>query len=144
MERSLVTDCLEKVGAKVKLQGWVNTVRDHGKITFIDLRDLTGIIQCVGKDLPKATPESVIEIEGTINQRPERLINKNIPIGTIEIGIDSLKVISMARELPFPLDTEGYDIEEATRNKYRYLDLRRSRMARNIRVRSRVAQFIRN
>ena len=136
--------CLKKVGDKVLLKGWVNTVRDHGKITFIDLRDRSGIIQCVGKDLPKVTSESVIEIEGKVSNRPENLINENIDTGKIEVSIEDLKIITIAGELPFPLDTEGYDIEENLRNKFRYLDLRRSRMTRNIRVRSKVAQFMRN
>jgi len=144
MERTLVAECLKKTGEKVLLKGWVNTVRDHGKITFLDLRDRSGIIQCVGKDLPKVSGESVIEIHGKVANRPENLINPNIDTGKIEVSIESLKVITVAKELPFPIDGDGYDIEENLRNKFRYLDLRRPRMARNIRIRSKVAQFMRN
>lgn len=144
MNRTLVKETVNKVDETVKLQGWVDTVRDHGKITFIDLRDRTGLIQCVGANLPKVTSESVIEIIGKIVNRPEKLVNPNIETGKVELQIEELKVVSLASELPMPLDTDGYDIDENIRNKYRYLDLRRARMARNIRLRSKAAQFLRN
>jgi len=144
MERTLISETIKKIDKKVKLLGWVNVVRDHGKITFIDLRDRTGIIQCVGSNLPKIIPESVIEITGTISKRPEKLINKDIETGAVELQIKNVKILSNARELPFPIDGNGYDIDEELRNKYRYLDLRRPRMTRNMRVRSKVTQFIRN
>jgi aspartyl-tRNA synthetase len=140
----MVFESAGKVGEEITLKGWVDSIRDHGKITFIDLRDRTGIVQCVGKDLPKATPESVVEIVGTIAERPEKLVNPNIETGKIELQIKKLKVISLSRELPFPLDSDGYEIEEEIRNKYRYLDLRRKRMAKNIVTRSKVARFLRD
>ena len=86
MERTLIKDTLNKVGEKVKLLGWVNTIRDHGKITFIDLRDRSGIIQCVGQDLPKFGAESVIEITGEIKNRPEKLVNENLKTVTEKNG----------------------------------------------------------
>ena len=144
MERTLVLNTSGEVGKKVKLLGWVDSIRDHGKITFIDLRDRSGVVQCVGKDLSKVTPESVVEITGEVAARPEKLINENLETGKIEIQIKEMNIISLSRELPIPLDTEGYDIDEEIRNKYRYLDLRRPRMAKNIRVRSKVAKFMRN
>jgi aspartyl-tRNA synthetase len=144
MERMLAKDIVKKVGEKVKLLGWVDSIRDHGKITFIDLRDRSGMIQCVGKDLPKVSPESVVEIVGKVSKRPQKLINPNLETGKVEVQIGEMKVISMSKELPLPLDTEGYDIDEEIRNKYRYLDLRRPRMSKNIRLRSKVTQFIRN
>lgn len=143
MNRILTLDTVKKVGEKVKLEGWVDSIRDHGKITFLDLRDRSGIIQCVGKDLTKVMPESVIQIVGKVVERPEKLVNPNIETGKIEIQIEELSVISMSRELPIPLDTDGYDIDEEIRNKYRYLDLRRPRMSKNIRIRSKVANFMR-
>jgi aspartyl-tRNA synthetase len=144
MERTLIKNTIEKVEETVTLKGWVNTIRDHGKITFLDLRDRTGVIQCIGANLPKVTVESVIEIEGVVAKRPERLINPDIETGSVEIQINKVEVINLASELPIPLDTDGYDIEESTRLKYRYLDIRRSRMSRNLRVRSQVTQFFRN
>lgn len=144
MKRALVKETSGKIGEKVNLLGWVNTIRDHGKITFIDLRDRSGIIQCVGQDLPKISVESVVRIVGKVVERPENLVNKNLETGHIEISIDNLEVITEAKELPIPIDGDGYDIDENLRNKYRYLDLRRPRMAKNIRLRSKVTQFIRN
>lgn len=136
MNRTLVIDAIDKIGEEVKLMGWVASIRDHGKITFIDLRDRTGILQCVGQNLPKVTTESVVEIIGKVTKRPEKLINPDLNTGTIELQIDNLAVLSMSEELPMPLDTDGYEINEETRLKYRYLDLRRERLQRNIRVRS--------
>ena len=139
----MVLETAKMAGKKVKIAGWVDSIRDHGKITFIDLRDRTGIVQCVGGDLPRVSQESVIEITGEVKNRPEKLINPNIETGKVEVGIEKLEVISIAQELPIPVEGDGYDIDEELRNKYRYLDLRRPRMARNIRIRSKVAQFIR-
>lgn len=142
--RTLISETPEKVNKKVTLMGWVHSVRDHGKITFIDLRDRSGVVQCVGEDLEKVTDESVVKIEGKVVKRPEKLINKNIPIGEVEVQIENLEIITKSDELPLPIDTNGYDIDEKIRNKYRYLDLRRERMTRNIKVRSKVTNFIRH
>jgi aspartyl-tRNA synthetase len=144
MERTLVSQTPKKVGEKIKLLGWVNSTRDHGKVTFVDLRDRSGIVQCVGKDLPKASGESVIEVLGKVAKRPENLANPNLETGEIEVQIEKMEVISLAKELPIPIDSDGLEIEEGTRLKWRYLDLRRPRMARNLKVRARVENFIRN
>ena len=144
MERTLSSETLEKVGQKVKLLGWAATIRDHGKITFVDLRDRKGIIQCVGKDFPKITAESVIEVTGEVAKRPENLINKNIPTGEVEVKVEKVTVLTKSIELPIPIEGDGLEIEEPARLKYRYLDLRRPRMTRNLRVRSKVTSFIRN
>ena len=144
MQRTLAQETLAKIGEKVKLAGWVQTIRDHGKITFIDLRDRTGIVQCVGSNLGKLAIESVVEIEGEVSKRPQRLVNPKVDTGIVEVQIGKLTVITQASELPLPIEGDGYDIDEEIRNKYRYLDLRRSRMTRNIRIRSKVAQFMRN
>lgn len=144
LKRSLVKDSAKKTGEKVLLKGWVNTIRDHGQITFIDLRDRTGILQCVLKEPLKLTVESVVEIEGEVKKRPENLINKEIETGEVEVKVEKINVISKAEELPIPIDTDGKEIEEKIRNKYRYLDLRRKRMSENIRIRSKVSQFIRD
>ena len=143
-KRTLARQITEKVGQKVLLQGWVDSIRDHGKIIFLDLRDRTGIVQCVGQDLPKVTPESVVEIKGSVSKRPENLVNPNLETGTVEVKIENLDVISLAAELPIPISGEGLDINEVARLKYRYLDLRRPRLAKNMRVRSKVSSFIRS
>lgn len=142
--RTLASETAKKVGEKVKLLGWVHSIRDHGKITFIDLRDRSGIVQCVGQDLAKVSAESVVEVVGEVKKRPENLVNPKLETGEVEISVSSLTVVSPAKELPIPIDTEGLDIEESVRLKYRYLDLRRARMSRNLRLRSKVIQFIRS
>lgn len=144
MERTLVSDTVKKVGEKVKVLGWVDSIRDHGKITFLDLRERTGIVQCVGQNLPKVSAESVVEVVGEVVKRPEKLVNKNLETGKVEVSIEDLKIITSAVELPIPIEGDGYDIDENLRNKYRYLDLRRPRMTENIRLRSKVTQFMRN
>lgn len=108
------------------------------------MRDRTGIVQCVGQNLPKVTPESVIRIIGTISNRPEKLVNTKLETGKIEIQIEELKVVSLARELPIPVDGDGYGIDEEVRLKYRYLDLRRERMRRLVQLRSNYTKAIRN
>lgn len=143
MERTLIKDTVEKIDEKVLIKGWVSSIRDHGKITFLDLRDRSSVVQCVGANLEKVSAESVVEIVGKVVKRPEKLVNPNLLTGTIEIQIEEMIVITPARELPIPIDTEGYDIDETIRTKYRYLDLRRERMSRNIRVRSKIANFMR-
>ncbi|OGM02361.1 hypothetical protein A2115_03310, partial [Candidatus Woesebacteria bacterium GWA1_41_8] len=144
MERTVIKETVKKIGEEVKLQGWINSIRDHGKITFMDLRDRSGVVQCVGQDLPKVSPESVVEIVGKVAKRPEKLINPNLATGTVEVQIKTLTTISQAVELPLPIEGDGYDIDEVVRLKYRYLDLRRPRMNRNIKVRSKATQFMRN
>ncbi|KKQ36142.1 MAG: Aspartyl-tRNA synthetase [Candidatus Woesebacteria bacterium GW2011_GWA1_37_7] len=135
--RTLANEAPNNVGEKILLKGWVESVRDHGKITFIDLRDRSGIVQCVGSDLPKLNNETVTEIIGSVKKRPEKLINHNLDTGKIEVQIEKVSILSPTKEqLPFPLDTDGLDIEEEVRLKYRYLDLRRSRLQRNIKIRS--------
>jgi aspartyl-tRNA synthetase len=144
MERTLIRETIKKVGEEVKLAGWVDTVRDHGKITFIDLRDRTGIVQCVGQELPKVTPESVVEIEGKVTKRPEKLVNPNLETGEMEVQIKKMEIVSMCRELPIPLEGDGYSIDEEIRLKYRYLDLRRKRLRKIIELRNRYTHAIRN
>lgn len=143
MDRILSNDAVGFVGKEVSLQGWVHARRDHGKIMFLDLRDRAGLVQLVGSPVD-ASPEDVIEVVGLVKKRPEAMINPKILSGTVEVEIKKLIILSKARELPFPIDTDGYEINEEIRSKYRYLDLRRPRMAKNIRVRSKVVAYIRN
>lgn len=142
--RTLATETTTLIGSDVKLLGWVNTRRDHGKIVFLDIRDRSGVVQCVGDKSLECKPEDVVEVVGTVKARPKAMINDKIATGTVELEVKSLKVVTHARELPFPLDTDGYEINEETRLKYRYLDLRRPRMASNIRLKSKLVTYIRN
>jgi len=142
--RTLSSETVNAIGKEVKLQGWVHARRDHGKIMFLDLRDRAGLVQLVlTKDID-VHPEDVIEVVGTVRKRPEAMVNPKIPSGTVEVGVTKIVILSKAKELPFPIDTDGYQINEEIRSKYRYLDLRRPRMARNIRLRSNIVAYIRN
>jgi nondiscriminating aspartyl-tRNA synthetase len=107
VDRTLVKGTVELVGKKIVLKGWVNAVRDHGKITFIDLRDRSGVVQCVGEALPKVTPEDAVEIVGEVKKRPERLINPNLPTGEIEVNIDKLEILAKSVELPLDMGSES-------------------------------------
>ena len=143
MTRTLALDCKGKVGQKVTLFGWINTVRDHGKITFYDLRDASGIIQTVAKKRFDVSSEDVVKIEGVVTKRPQNLINPQLATGEIEVAVDSLKIISKSETLPFPIDDSGLDIEETLRLKYRYLDLRRERLVANLKLRHQMINFMR-
>lgn len=143
MDRTLIKDTVDKAEEEVKLQGWVDSIRDHGKITFIDLRDRTGIVQCVGQDLPKLTVESVVEITGTVAKRPEKIVNPDMTTGTVEIQIGKVQVVSEASELPIQVQGDGLDIGEEHRLRYRYLDMRRQRMQKIMRLRSQYFHEIR-
>lgn len=140
------------MGEKVRVAGWVNARRAHGKILFIDLRDKSGILQAVfipsNKDVyelaDQLRPEWVVEITGQIVKRPEQMANPKIETGLVELSAESLDILSKAETLPFSIDEAGYEISEEIRMKYRYLDLRRERMKKNIIVRHKVIKFIRD
>lgn len=139
---------MEREGKAVELYGWVHARRDHGKLVFIDLRDRTGLVQVVFKEnIPKASElrlEYVVRVRGEVKERPANFVNEKIPTGRYEIVATELEIISRAESLPIPIDTEGYEIAEEIRMKYRYLDLRRERLQRNLRLRHRAIKFIRD
>lgn len=144
IDRTLIADTANKSGEKVIIEGWVDTKRDHGKLTFIDLRDRTGKVQCVGfQKMGELSVESVVRINGLVKDRPQNMVNDQISTGKIEVDVESYDVLNKAAELPLPLDTDGHEINEDVRLKYRYLDLRRERMQKNIRLRSRYMQALR-
>ena len=141
---------IENVNDQVKLSGWVHRKRDHGQLIFIDLRDHYGLTQVVVDSSNKnfsvvenVSLESVITISGTVVERSEETINKNLPTGNIEVNLSELKIISKSNTLPLQVNSDE-DYGEEIRLKYRYLDLRRSRPHSNIILRSNVIQTIRN
>lgn len=144
--RTLTAESVNKIGQEIHLFGWIANIRDHGKIRFIDLRDRSGIIQLVDtkKDKNQLHLEDVVQITGTVRERPKNLVNHKILTGKIEAEIEFVEVISQAQDLPFPIDTDGYEIDEEIRMKYRYLDIRRPRMSNNLKLRSKVTTYIRN
>ncbi len=129
MERTLVAEAVSKIGQTVTLKGWVNTRRDHGKIIFIDLRDRSGIVQVVcGDDAKSLRSEYVVAITGQVKARPEKLVNPDLPTGTIEIQAEKIEVISQSEELPFDMGKEVLDVELPTLLDYRALTLRHPRV----------------
>lgn len=152
MKRILSNQTTEYLEKTVRVAGWVNSVRSHGKIFFIDLRDRNGILQVVFTQKDEALykvakelrPEWVIEVVGEIAKRPKGMINPKIETGKIELHPQKLEILSKAKTLPFAIDTPGYEISEEKRLKYRYLDLRRKRLRKNLEVRQQVIQSIRD
>ncbi|MDD5147018.1 MAG: aspartate--tRNA(Asn) ligase [Candidatus Daviesbacteria bacterium] len=148
--RTLILDCISKIEDEVKICGWVQVVRDHGKILFLDVLDRSGIIQVVvspdsvhlegvkahlrGEELQVQRylegglhaihPQDVVCITGKVNKRPENLINKNIPTGEIEISAKEIEVLSKARELPFDMGGKDLDLQLPTLLDFRSLTLR--------------------
>ena len=134
----------------VQLAGWLHRKRDHGNLLFADLRDHYGITQCVIENsnkyfevLEKSKPESVLKIIGKVIKRSKETENSELKTGNIEISVQSIEVLSNAKELPIPVFGEQ-DYPEDIRLKYRFLDLRREEMHKNIILRSKVISFIRS
>jgi len=142
------------IGASVSLAGWVDSIRDHGGILFIDLRDREGITQVkfdptgsaeLAARAAHVKPESVISIAGKVVPRPEGTINAALPTGQIEVDATELEILSASETPPFPLDDAGGDkVSEDLRLTYRYLDLRRPKMRKNLRVRHKATKAIRD
>lgn len=152
--RTLTKDTTEKIGESITLMGWVDARRDHGKLIFIDLRDRWGKVQVVFapkggghlEEAEKLRDEWVIKLTGLVKERPGGMQNPDLATGTIEIEATELEIITESKTPPFAINTDGYEIGEENRMKYRYLDLRRERLQKNIKVRSefvnRVRQFL--
>ena len=135
---------------KVILSGWIHKKRDHGNLLFIDLRDNYGISQCVIEkghksfsNIEKTSLETVVKIDGLVLERSSETINKDLKTGEVEISINNFEILGSAKELPLPVFLDE-DYSEDIRLKYRYLDLRRKRIHKNIILRSEVISFIRD
>ncbi|HVN85756.1 MAG TPA: aspartate--tRNA ligase [Candidatus Binatia bacterium] len=139
-------------GRAVVVMGWVHSRRDHGGVVFVDLRDRTGLLQVVFN--PERSPaahrvaedmrgEFVIAVRGTVVRRSPETVNPNLPTGEIEVMADEARILNRARPIPFAIE-DGDGVAEATRLKYRYLDLRRPTMQQNLIVRHRISKCIRD
>ncbi|WP_298207594.1 aspartate--tRNA ligase [Ferrimicrobium sp.] len=133
-----------RVGEVVQVCGWVNRIREHGEhLVFVDVRDFTGVVQCVVPRSENLHPEWVVQITGTVAERPDGTDNAQLASGRIELRDPTVRVLAEAEPIPFSLD-ERVELDEATRLRYRYIDLRRTRMQRNLRLRSIVNSAIRH
>lgn len=147
MDRIYIKDLKEFVGKEILIAGWVHARRDHGKLIFIDIRDATGKVQIVvlpsNKDAHRVAetlrPEWVVEMVGKVNKRPDKMVNPEERNGDIEIELLSVRVLNESKTPPFEISEDTSQVDEITRLKYRYLDLRTERMQHNLKVRS---QFI--
>ena len=140
----------EHVGQTLTLGGWADTRRDHGGLVFVDLRDHTGVIQLVinperahaaAEVAKEIRNEFVLRARGEVVARAPETVNAAMPTGEVELQVDELEIVSRSTPLPFQLDEEGVD--ETLRLRYRWLDLRRDRLQRNIGLRSRLVSAIR-
>ncbi len=143
---------LHQVGQKVVLAGWVHRRRDHGALLFLDLRDRSGIVQvtCNAQTAPEAHAvlaavrnEYVIQVEGEVLARPADLINPRMATGTVEVSAQAARVLNESRNPPFYV-SEDSEVDEALRLRYRYIDLRRPAMQRNLILRHRIVKLIRD
>jgi aspartyl-tRNA synthetase len=134
----------EHEGQSVALCGWVGRRREHGEhLAFVDLRDHTGVVQCVVDGAHDLRSEFVVRITGTVRIRPEGTANDTLATGAVEVGDCEVEILSIASPPPFPVDERADDVDEMIRLRYRYLDLRRERMQRNMRIRATVNSAIR-
>lgn len=162
MERTYIKDLKENIGKEALIKGWIDVRRDHGKLIFLDIRDMSGKVQAVAlpartlserggpnhkeahEAAEKVRQEWVVEVKGQVNRRPEKMANKDEPNGDIELEILSLKVLNEAETSPIDVRGDGREISEDVRLKYRYLDLRRPRLQKNIRMRDKIISFFRD
>lgn len=150
MERTMIKDLPSMGGKQVEIKGWVDTIREHGKLIFLEIRDITGTVQTIttAKDETNFTTakslskESSVRITGEVKPRPTGTQNKNSPAGTVEIKISELEIYTKCPPLPFDIDND--ELNEDTRLKYRYLDLRRPEMQKNLVLRSQIIRIIRD
>lgn len=150
MKRSCGALRAQYVGSRVELNGWVNRRRDHGGLIFIDLRDREGISQIVFdpqhpsfKEAEHLRHEDVIRVDGVVRRRPQGTENPKLATGEVEVGVDALEVLNRSLVPPFPVNTDD-DVDENLRLEFRYLDLRRPRLQRNIAIRHRIVKAMRD
>ena len=136
---------IASVGQTVSLCGWVARRREHGEhLAFVDIRDHSGIMQCVVDNNVDVRSEYVIKVTGVVRARPEGTINTSLTTGMVEIGDCVVEILNSAEPPPFPVDARADDVDESIRLKFRYLDIRRERMQKNLRVRAQINSAIRH
>lgn len=150
-DRIYIKDLNTKIGEEAVIAGWVNVRRDQGKMVFFDMRDMTGLVQCV--TLPNSEgitvakeirPEWVLKVTGKVNRRPEKNIKEGVINGDVELEVLGIEILNKAETPNFDVTTDGHEVGEENRLTYRYLDLRRPRMQKNLRHRHKVIKFVRD
>ena len=132
------------ISQTVTVCGWVAKRREHGdKLAFVDLRDHSGIVQCVIDNAVDVRSEYVVKITGVVRPRPDGTVNSNLSTGEVEIGECVVEVLRSAEPPPFPVDARADDVDENVRLQYRYIDIRRERMQKNLRTRAKVNSAVR-
>jgi len=161
MQRIYIKDLKDHIGKEVVIKGWVKVRRDQGKMIFMDMRDFSGVVQCViltsnmeemGQSLLRQgyggpgdiRTEWVLAITGMVNKRPEKNVNAEVENGNIEVEIKNIEVLNKTEVLPFEISDDTINVNEDTRLKYRYLDMRSDRVQKNLRMRHKVAKLIRD
>ncbi len=144
MRRTLALQTPNKIDEEVLLYGWVNSIREHGNVVFVDLRDRSGLVQLVGdEDLAELAKESAIRVNGKVVLREEKYFNDKLETGKVEVKVTDVEVLAESKTPPFDITSPGLELDERVRLKYRYLDLRRKRMQTNLRDRSRFINLCR-
>ena len=152
INRTYIKDLKNFVGQEVTIAGWVDVRRDQGKLVFMDMRDMSGKVQCVVlpnhvsaiEQVKEVRTEWVLKITGIVNQRPEKNIKAGVLNGEIELEIIGIEVLNKAETTPFAVNEDTIGVNEDVRMKYKYLDLRTERMQKNIRMRDQIVTFFRS
>lgn len=150
--RVYIKNLKDNIGKEVIIAGWVNIRRDQGKMVFFDMRDMTGLVQAVALPNRKEAieiakeirPEWVLKINGIVNKRPDKNINKDVLNGELELEVVKIEILNKAETPPFQINENTIEVNEDARMKYKYLDLRTERMQQNIRMRDKVISFFRD
>src|SRR3990167_4676775 len=150
--RVYIRDLKDNVGKEIIIAGWVNVRRDQGKMIFFDMRDMTGLVQCVAlpsrieviEKVKEIRPEWVLKITGIVNKRPDKNVKEGVLNGDVELEVLNIEILNKAETPPFQINENTIGVNEDIRMKYKYLDLRTERMQKNIRMRDKVVSFFRD
>jgi len=151
MKRTYIKDLKEHIGEEVIIKGWINVRRDQGKMVFMDMRDMTGLVQCVVlsnspaiETAKEMRTEWVLAVSGVVNKRPEKNVKAEVLNGDIELEVKNIEVLNKAEALPFDISEDTKGVNEDARLKYRYLDLRSERVQKNMRMRHKIIKMTRD
>ena len=150
--RIYIKDLKENIGKEIIIAGWVNVRRDQGKMIFFDMRDMTGLVQCVAlpsralaiEKAKEIRPEWVLKVIGIVNKRPDKNVKVDVLNGEVELEVTNIEILNKAETTPFQISENTIGINEDIRMKYKYLDLRTERMQKNIRMRDKIISFFRD